>query len=258
MDLCGGRARVRTDECENALPGDRSQRSVVKFVITLALTTIIVAVATGLFALTAPSKYVSTTSLLVGPVSSDADTLKASTSLTSTYSQLLLRPQALAKVGQTVQMSAKQVNDDADVSFNVDTRIITLTVTTGSPATSRQIASSLTAQLTRLVGTVDPTAPGSLTILSVQPQTAVEVARSPIRYALLGGAAWLLVAVGVIAAFAARSNASERERTGTAPRPATTPTRAVLSRQDVESIAEQVKRKVLRSLDASDRERLGR
>jgi len=44
---------------------------------------------------------------------------------------------------------------------------------------------------------VDPSAPGAVTILSVRPQTAEEVRPSATRYAILGGAGWLLlVALG--------------------------------------------------------------
>ncbi|MGA8211192.1 MAG: hypothetical protein WB441_11540 [Nocardioidaceae bacterium] len=178
----------------------------------LVVTTLVVALVAGIVAAASPPKYVSTTSLLVGPVTSDLNTLRASESLTSTYSQLLLRPAALAEVGGFVSMSPKEVEAASDVKFNTETRIVTLTVTTGSATQSPRIASALTARLTRLVGTIDPTSPGALQILTEQPQTVTTVSRSVTRYALLAAVGWLLLAAAVVAAFAARpTGAAGRE-----------------------------------------------
>jgi len=250
--------RDRTRDREKALSGDRDKRRVWKWVVSLIVTTAMVALAAGMFAQASPPRYVSTASVLVGPVTSDVDTLRASQSLTSTYSQLLLRADALAQVSQEVGMTSKEISDDSDVTFNVDTRIVTLTVTTESADTSARIASTLTTQLTRLVGTVDPTAPGALSILSVQPQTAEPLERSVARYAALGGIGWLLLAIGVLAAFAARPGSErERERTGAVDtsvaahaEPAYEPTP---ERRDAELIAEQVRQRVLRGSVAEDR-----
>ncbi len=192
----------------------------MKWAIALSVTTVIVALAAGLVASALPPKYVSKVSLLVGPVTGDVDTLRASELLTSTYSQLLLNPSAVQEAATSVGMSADDVSEDSVVTFNTDTRIVTMTVTTGTAATSTRIASSLTRQLADQVGTVDPSAPGAVTILSVRPQTAEEVRPSATRYAILGGAGWLLLVAALLAAFATRggswrqtsSDGSSRER----------------------------------------------
>jgi capsular polysaccharide biosynthesis protein len=176
----------------------------VKWAIALSVTTVMVALAAGLVASALPPKYVSKVSLLVGPVTGDVDTLRASELLTSTYSQLLLNPSAVQEAAASVGMSADDVSEDSVVTFNTDTRIVTMTVTTGTAATSTRIASSLTRQLADQVGTVDPSAPGAVTILSVRPQTAEEVRPSATRYAILGGAGWLLLVAALLAAFATR------------------------------------------------------
>lgn len=187
----------------DALPGDGTSKPIGRWVVALVLTTLVVATTAGLVAANLPSRYVSVTSFLVGPVTSDLDTLRASESLTSTYSQLLLRPQALQQTAQLVQRSPKMIADDSDVTFNTETRIVTLTVDTDQARASERIAASLTTQLTQLVGTIDPTSPGALRILSVQPQDSVPVTRSPIRYALLAGAGWILIVASLVAALAA-------------------------------------------------------
>lgn len=245
-----GLLAIRTHErSERALPGDYKNRTMYTWATALALTTLMVALAAALFSMAAPPKYVSTVNILVGPVTSDVDTLRAAESLTSTYSQVLVSAEAVQNAADSVGMSAKEVADDAVVTFNNETRIVTLTVTTSTSSASRGIASSLTRQLTTLVGTVDPTSPGALSILSVQPQTAERAPRSILRYAVLGGAAWLLLAVGVLAALASRPGGVGRF---TAFRSPAAPPAAALSRSDVDSIAEQVKRKVLDSLDDRD------
>lgn len=213
------------------------------------VTTLMVALAAGLFALSSPSKYVSTANILVGPVTADVDTLRASELLTSTYSQVLVSPEAVAEAAGTVGMTPKAVTKAAGVTFNTETRIVTLSVTTTSDAASRQIATSLTGQLTQRVGTVDPTSPGALSILSVQPQTAEELPRSFLRYAALGGVGWLLLAAGVLAALGARPGSVLRGSGSGGTRPSTGAPTTPLSRQDVDSIAERVESKVLASLD---------
>jgi capsular polysaccharide biosynthesis protein len=212
----------------------------------LMITTILVAAIAGLVAYSSPPRYVSSTSILVGPVSSDVDTLRASQSLTSTYSQLLLRPEAVQVVAAQVRLAPSQVFADADVNFNTDTRIVTLTVSTDREITAQQIAESLTAQLTKLIGTIDPTAPGAAQILSAQPQTAVAVSRSPARYALLAGAGWVLLGLAVFAAFAATRESSSAAAGGGVVVPGQRPpTRPRLSSEDIELIAERVRHKLL-------------
>lgn len=183
----------------------------------LILTSLMVAAAGGLFALATPKEYVSSASVLVGPVTSDVDTLRAAESLTSTYSQLYVRPKALQTVADQVGLTSEEVDDASDVTFNTETRIVTLTVTTSSASVTQRIASGLTAQLTNFVGTVDPTAPGALRVISVQPQTTEEVSRSVVRYAALAGVGWLLLAVGVLAAFSSRPADPARANGGAYP-----------------------------------------
>jgi capsular polysaccharide biosynthesis protein len=228
------------------VPSEEFSRSVRRRAVVLILTTVVVAAAAGLFAHSSPPRYVATASLLVGPVSADVDTVRASQALTATYSQLVLRPQALQGVAGLVQRSPSEVAAASDVTFNTDTRIVSLTVTTRLSRTSRQIASALTAQLTRLVGTVDPTAPGAVRILSAQPQTAVVVTRSVARYALLAAAGWLLLAFGLLAAFSSRRpTAAGDELPSVTPLYVPAPA-SRLTEHDIERIAEQVKEKMTR------------
>ena len=222
------------------MPGDIRDRTTARWGVALVVTTLIVALAAGLFSLAAAPKYVSTVNILVGPVTADVDTLRAAESLTSTYSQVLVSTGAIQEAAESVEMTPTAVTEAADVTFNVETRIVTLRVTTEAPAASRGIATSLTGQLTQLIGTVDPTAPSALSILSVQPQTAEEVPRSALRYAALGGAAWLLLTVGVLAAFASRPGSEVRAWTR---RPAAASREASSeepSERDVDPGAEQV------------------
>lgn len=186
----------------SGLPTDQFYGTLRRRAPLLVLTTMLVALGAGLWAHAAPVRYVSTTSILVGPVSSDVDTLRASQSLTSTYSQLILRPEALQRIATRLQRAPSAIADASDVTFNTDTRIVTLTVTTSRARLSINIASGLTTQLTRLIGTIDPTAPGVAQVLSARPQDAIAVTRSWPRYALLGGAGWLLLVLGVTAALA--------------------------------------------------------
>ena len=181
-----------------------------RVVVGLIVTSLIVAVAAALFALSRPPQYVATSTLLVGPVTSDVDTLRAAQSLTNTDSQLLVSPTALRDAARRGGMSAAAGHDARSVTFNVDTRIVVLKVTTDTAQKSRTIASSLVTDLTRTVGTVDPTAPGALRVLTAQPQTAVKVARSVLRYAVLGGVGWLILGIAVLAAFAATPAGSSR------------------------------------------------
>jgi capsular polysaccharide biosynthesis protein len=214
----------------------------------LMITTILVAAIAGLVAYSSPPRYVSSTSILVGPVSADVDTLRASQSLTATYSQLLLRPEAVQQVAAQVRLAPSQVFADADVNFNTDTRIVTLSVSADRQIAAQQIAESLTAALTSLIGTIDPTAPGAASILSAQPQTAVAVSRSPARYALLAGAGWVLLGLAVFAAFAATresSSVSAGQRAGAVPPGEGLPKRPQLSSEDIELIAVRVREKLL-------------
>jgi capsular polysaccharide biosynthesis protein len=235
----------------SGLPTDEFYGTLRRRAPVLVLTTVLVALAAGIWAHSAAARYVSTTSVLVGPVSSDVDTLRASQSLTSTYSQLILRPEALQRIAAQVQRSPSELANASDVTFNTDTRIVTLTVTTDRPRLSINIASGLTTQLTRLIGTIDPTAPGVAQILSARPQDAVAVTRSWPRYALLGGAGWLLLVLGVLAALAA---GKPTEATGEGLAAVSSlpvgPDQGRLQPADIDLIAERVNR--LRTITPDD------
>jgi capsular polysaccharide biosynthesis protein len=240
----------------SGLPTDQFHGTLRRRAPIVLLTTVLVALAAGLWAHASAVRYVSTTSILVGPVSSDVDTLRASQSLTSTYSQLILRPEATQRIATRLQLAPSQIADASDVTFNTDTRIVTLTVTTARARRSINIASGLTTQLTRLIGTIDPTAPGVAQVLSAQPQDAVAVTRSWPRYALLGGAGWLLLVLGVTAALAA-GKSTEQTGEGLAAVSSlpvgTLPVDAEASRlqpADIDLIAEKVNR--LRTISPDD------
>lgn len=253
------------------MPGDEFSRSVRRRSGLLALSSLIVAIVAGLVAHSSAPQYVSSASFLVGPVSSpDVDTLRAAQSLTSTYSQLILSPVAVQTVAQRLLLSPASVNSAADVNFNTDTRIVTLTVTSRRPADAKDITRELTTELTALVGSLGPTSPGKVKILSTLPPTAVPVKKSALRYALLGGAGWLLLALGALAALTAgRPGASKDPEQGelgqralNGPAPVgvppivpidSAPSRAeTLSSRDVEQIAERVSQRLLESLQEDD------
>lgn len=115
-----------------------------------------------------PPTYESRAVLLVGPISTDLDTLRAAGQLGETYAQLATSGPALAATAQSAGVRGGPL--DVRASASPVTRLLNITVRAPDAQLAGRIANANAAELVKLAAQRKPASPGYLQIIS--PATA--------------------------------------------------------------------------------------
>lgn len=146
--------------------------------------------------------YESSARLLVGPINSDTNTLRASSQLVQTYAELST---SQAMLGATVQQMGLDAGAAADLAGSVrtiandQTRILTIKVEGSNPALTTRTANEIAAQLietTSRAGSAQ--AAGQVTVIDFAKEPTVPIAPKVSLIVLMSVAAGLLGAVMLV------------------------------------------------------------
>lgn len=141
-----------------------------------ALLLVAAALAAGLVGYAAASQiaptYESRVRLLVGPLNTDIDTLRAAGELTRTYAELATGAQILDKAAAALgtSVTADELRHSVQANANDVTRFLTIRVTSRDPAVAAKAADAVALELVRMTsGSLEaPAAPAGI-ITSVDP-----------------------------------------------------------------------------------------
>lgn len=151
-------------------------------------------------AATTPSKHISETKLLVGPVNGGIDTLRASSQLTRTYADLAMSESVVGPAIREASLgeSATDLIHSLRATGNEQTRILTIEVGLPNADDAARLANAVAASLTLATSQKTERPEGLLTVIEVAtPGALPETSRAPllILLAAMGG---LLSAVVVV------------------------------------------------------------
>ena len=107
---------------------------------------------------TADKTYEAEATMLVGPLSSDSNTIRASGDLAQTYAQLATAASNLTPVARTYQLSTSELSSAVRVTANSTTRLLVIKARSTDAETASKIANSMALQLVAF-GNQDPTRP---------------------------------------------------------------------------------------------------
>jgi polysaccharide biosynthesis transport protein len=147
-----------------------------------------------------PPTYESQVELLVGPMNTDLETLRASGQLAGTYADVITSQPVLgatiAELGVTTPPA--ELLETVKATSNETTRLLTITVRDGDPQRAAAIANSLAGQLSRLAaqGTIRPE--GQLTAMRPAVANPEPVAPQPELIMLLAAPSGLLAALFLV------------------------------------------------------------
>lgn len=145
----------------------------------------------AVLALRSTPTYAAESTMLVGPVTEDADAFKASSQLIGTYAELIKNEPALTQAAATVGMTPTALEDVVDVNFSTVTRLLTLTVTLPNPSQAASVNRLLAA---RLVGaTKQPNPAGVVSVLEPPVAKPTTTTAAVLLRAGLAGLATLVV-----------------------------------------------------------------
>lgn len=144
--------------------------------------------------------YEARVKLLVGPLNTDTNTLKASGQLAQTYAELITTQPLLQSVSDQIggQVSAPDLADATRASASDVTRVLTIRVTNNDPNRARDIAAALAAALTKAAGQGTSRPEGALSLIDPAAADPTPVAPQVSLIAALAGFAGLLGALLVI------------------------------------------------------------
>jgi capsular polysaccharide biosynthesis protein len=111
-----------------------------------------------------PPTYESRAVLLVGPISTDLDTLRAAGQLAETYAQIATSAPALAATAQRAGVGSGPL--DVRATASPVTRLLNITVRASDARLSQRVANANAAELVALAAQRKPVSPGYLQIIS--------------------------------------------------------------------------------------------
>lgn len=167
---------------------------------TLVLATVVSATAGYLVAASIAPTYEASAELLVGPVNTDADTLRAASQLGKTYAELAeSRPLAAAAATELgPAFTERQVRSSTSASANDITRILTIRATSEDREQAAQIANALAVQLEEFAsrGLVQPA--GEVQVVDPAPIPNAPIAPQKSLITLLAGVTGVLAAMALV------------------------------------------------------------
>lgn len=148
-----------------------------RWVLVIALATAVAALIGWRFSASAEEGYESTAVILVGPLNTDSDTMRASSTLAQTYAELATSESLLDRVAEETGVAAADIEGGVRATANGTTRFLTITARADAADTARSVAEAITADLVRQSreGTVRPE--GQLRL--IDPASAPERPVSP-------------------------------------------------------------------------------
>jgi capsular polysaccharide biosynthesis protein len=153
-----------------------------------------------LVASTLPPTYESQVKVLVGPLNTDLDTLRASGQLIQTYAQVVTNEELLASTIQELglDLSPEDLRSATRATANDVTRILTIRVQAGDPEQAAQLANELATELEQLTSGGISRPEGLTKILEFARPDTVPVAPQVSLLVLLAALAGVVVAVVVV------------------------------------------------------------
>lgn len=129
-----------------------------RWVLVIAIATGVAALIGWRFSASAGEGYESTAVVLVGPLNTDSDTMRASSTLAQTYAGLATSESLLDRVAEETGVPAAEIEGGVRATANGTTRFLTVTARADEAATARSVAEAVTADLIRQSreGTVRP------------------------------------------------------------------------------------------------------
>ena len=145
------------------------------------------------------SVYTAKGEVLVGPISSDTDTLTAAGLLAGTYTQLIQSSEVIDPTVAELGSAIAPVGSwgDMDIMANGDTRIVTVAVDSNDAALAARIVNVLIENLQAAVSQTAVATTGNVTLLEAAVPPSAPSAPKPMRAALIGAAAGLAAAIAI-------------------------------------------------------------
>ncbi|HET9435568.1 MAG TPA: Wzz/FepE/Etk N-terminal domain-containing protein [Candidatus Limnocylindrales bacterium] len=153
-----------------------------------------------LVASTLPPTYESQVKVLVGPLNTDLDTLRASGQLIQTYAQVVTTDEVLASTIQELglDLTPEELRSATRSTANDVTRILTIRVQAGDPEQAAKLANELATELEQLTSGGISRPEGLTKILEFARPDTVPVAPQVSLLVLLAALAGVVVAVIVV------------------------------------------------------------
>ena len=119
--------------------------------------------------------------LLVGPLNTDIDTLRASGQLTRTYAELATGEQVLGKAAAVLgpEVKVEALRRSVEANANDVTRLLTIRATSRDPVLAARTAEAVAQEVVRLTSSPEAAAPVQLPGSALPPGTAPPVATVP-------------------------------------------------------------------------------
>jgi capsular polysaccharide biosynthesis protein/Mrp family chromosome partitioning ATPase len=153
-----------------------------------------------LVASTIPPTYESQAKVLVGPLNTDTDTLRASGLLVQTYAQYVSTREVLASAIQEVglDLSPAELAESMRVTANDITRILTIRVQAEDPEQAAELANTIATELEQLTSSGLSRPEGLIQIIEFAEPSLAPVAPQVSLIVMLAAFAGIVVAVVVI------------------------------------------------------------
>lgn len=153
-----------------------------------------------LVASTIPPTYQSQVKVLVGPLNTDTDTLRASGFLVQTYAQYVTTREVLASTIQELglDLSPDEVAAATRATANDVTRILTIRVQAGDPKQAADLANTLATELEQLTSRGLSRPEGLIQIIEFARADTVPVAPQVSLLVILAGLAGVVVAIVLV------------------------------------------------------------
>ena len=159
---------------------------------TLLVATWVAAIAGFLVASRITPTYEAQAQLLVGPINTDSETLKASGLLVQTYAQLAISPSALKSTGQETGVDPAKLGQNVRATANDTTRILTIRVQDADPKKASEIANTMADELIQVTTGATTRPEGQLEVIGAAVAPTVPVAPQVSLIVLLAMAAGLI------------------------------------------------------------------
>jgi len=190
---------------------------------TLVIAVWVAAVAGYLLASRLPPTYESRTTVIVGPVNGDVETVRASALLVQTYSELATSDQVLSGAAKAVGQAVPIADLRTRINATADdvTRLVTIRADDGDPTRAAHLASAIAAQLVSLSAGDTSRPEGAVQVVNAADIPVDPVAPRTSLVVLLAGLAGLLGAIILVVAIEALSSSvrSATELTKLVPAP---------------------------------------
>jgi capsular polysaccharide biosynthesis protein/Mrp family chromosome partitioning ATPase len=160
---------------------------------TLLVATWVAAMAGLLVATRITPTYEAQAQLLVGPINTDSDTLKASGLLVQTYAQLAISPPLLKSTAQEVgNLDPVKLGQAVRATANDVTRILTIRVQDSDPAKAASVANTMSDELIQLTTGATTRPEGQLEVIGAAVPPTTPIAPQVSLIVLLAMAAGLI------------------------------------------------------------------